>query len=51
LLSEQEKRPEARQLLYSLKNYMAGNEFNPVEDISIETIKALFNSDDSEKTK
>jgi hypothetical protein len=51
LLSEQEKRPEARQLLYSLKNYMAGNEFNPVEDISIETIKALFNSDDSAKTK
>ncbi len=42
LLSEQEKRPEARQLLYSLKKYMASNEFNPAQDISIGTIKGLF---------
>lgn len=46
LLSEQEKRPEARQLMYSLKKYMAGNEFKPAENISIEKVKALIvNSD------
>jgi hypothetical protein len=42
LLSDQEKRPEARQLLYSLKKYMAGNEFKPAEEIDIENIKKLF---------
>jgi Glycosyl hydrolases family 2, sugar binding domain/Glycosyl hydrolases family 2/Glycosyl hydrolases family 2, TIM barrel domain len=42
LLSDQENRPEAKQLLYSLRKYMAGNQFNPAEDISIENIKALF---------
>ncbi len=42
LLSDQEKRPEAKQLLYSLKKYMAGREFNPTVTISIENIKAIF---------
>ena len=42
LLSDQENRPEARQLLYSLKKYMAGKEFNPKTTIPIENIKALF---------
>ena len=30
LISGNDKRPEAKQLLYSLKSYMAGNKFNPV---------------------
>ena len=42
LLSDQENRPEAKQLLYSLKKYMAGGEFNPTVTISIENIKAIF---------
>jgi len=42
LLSDQKKRPEARQLLYSLKKYIASNEFKPDEDVSIESIEALF---------
>lgn len=42
LLSGQEKRPEAKQLLYSLKSYMAGDEYKPAANVSIETIKALF---------
>ncbi|HEX8676458.1 MAG TPA: beta-galactosidase, partial [Segetibacter sp.] len=42
LLSDQENRPEARQLLYSLEKYMAGNEFKPAEDIPLEKIKTLF---------
>jgi hypothetical protein len=42
LISDQEKRPEAKQLLYSLKKYMAGKEFNPTATISIENIKAIF---------
>lgn len=42
LLSDQGKRPEARQLLYSLKRYMTGKEFNPVEIVPAEKMKALF---------
>jgi VCBS repeat-containing protein len=42
LLTEQENRPEARQLLFSLENYMAGNAFRPAEEISLEKIKSLF---------
>lgn len=42
LLAGSEKRPEAKQLLYSLKTYMAGNECKPAANVSIETIKALF---------
>lgn len=41
LLSDQENRPEARQLLYSLKKYMDSPEFTPGSSIGIEQIKAL----------
>ncbi len=43
LLSNADKRPEARQLLYSLKNYMAGSSFNPDEQVNLENLKSLFN--------
>ena len=42
LLSEQEKRPEARQLLYSLKKYMLSSQFNPSVLVEAEKIKSLF---------
>jgi hypothetical protein len=42
LLSEQEKRPEARQLLYSLQAYMNTPSFRPSVPVKTETIKALF---------
>lgn len=41
LISEQEKRPEAKQLLYSLRKYMNGKEFNPSIDIKAEQISKL----------
>jgi hypothetical protein len=34
-------RPEAQQLLYSLKKYMAGNRFNPLTEIPAEKIKNI----------
>lgn len=34
-----EKRPEAQQLLFSLKKYMAGKDFSPTVSIEIESIK------------
>lgn len=43
LLSDRDKRPEARQLLYSLKKYMGSNEFNPIVEVSSDKIKALIN--------
>lgn len=43
LLSDNDKRPEAKQLLYSLINYMAGSSFNPAESINLEKIKSIFN--------
>ena len=43
LLSDQDRRPEARQLLYSLESYMNSNTFNPAVVVDIEKIKALFN--------
>ena len=42
LISNQEKRPEARQLLYSLKKYMAGEKFAPATEVSSETIEGLL---------
>jgi hypothetical protein len=36
LIIDAEKRPEARQLLYSLKKYMESKDFNPVTEISVE---------------
>lgn len=42
LQSDLDKRPEARQMLYSLKKYMAGEEFSPVTVLEMEEIKELF---------
>jgi hypothetical protein len=42
LLSEQNKRPEARQLLYSLKGYMAGDKFHPAVEVPLQKIKGLL---------
>jgi hypothetical protein len=42
LVTDLEKRPEARQLLFSLENYMDGNSFKPSEEISIEKLRNLF---------
>jgi len=36
-----QKRPEAQQLLFSLKKYMAGEKFNPSAQISAEKLKLL----------
>ena len=41
LLTGQAKRPEARQLLYSLKYYMAGDGFKPTVYIEAEKYKEL----------
>jgi len=42
LLTDAGKRPEARQLMYSLKSYMAGKDFNPATNIGVEKIQELF---------
>lgn len=42
LLDGPEKRPEARQLLYSLRRYMAGNQFQPALPVEAGKIKALL---------
>jgi hypothetical protein len=42
LITNANTRPEARQLLFSLKNYMSGNNFNPTVDIDVEKLKNLF---------
>ena len=36
------ERPEAQQLLYSLKKYMAGQQFEPVTEVDIQKIKGLM---------
>ena len=41
LTTDMDKRPEAQQLLYSLKKYMAGEEFDPKVEINAEEIKRL----------
>jgi hypothetical protein len=38
-----QKRPEAQQLLYSLKKYITGKSFSPETEISIETLKKFMN--------
>ena len=43
LLSEQDKRPEAKQLLFSLKKYMSSDQFRPQTQVNIEKIKGLIN--------
>ena len=42
LLSDSEKRPEARQLLYSLEKYMASGRFAPKLSVDAKTITELF---------
>jgi hypothetical protein len=43
LLNEIEKRPEAQQLLYSLKVYMAGDSFNPTVQLDAALLKDIKN--------
>ncbi|HLP16539.1 MAG TPA: glycoside hydrolase family 2 TIM barrel-domain containing protein [Bacteroidota bacterium] len=42
LLSDADHRPEARQLLYSLKKYMSGNSFAPHTTVALEQLQGLF---------
>jgi hypothetical protein len=41
LLTDNDKRPEARQLLFSLKEYMAGSSFNPQINVPLQNITSL----------
>lgn len=43
LLTDQEKRPEARQLRYSLEKYMNGTQFRPAQTIELAQIQQLYN--------
>lgn len=43
LLSDAGSRPEAVQLLYSLKKYMSGSSFNPVTEVGMDKITSLLN--------
>lgn len=40
---DMEKRPEAQQLLFSLKKYMVSDDFNPIVPVKVEAIKKLNN--------
>jgi len=42
LINGVEKRPEARQLLFSIKKYMQGNDFNPQTEIELNSIQSLL---------
>ena len=42
LLTGMDKRPEARQLLYSLKAYMAGEKFDPTLQVTPESVRGLL---------
>ncbi len=43
LIRDSDKRPEAQQLLYSLKKYMTGSQFNPTMELNLNKIKELYN--------
>ncbi|WP_316818615.1 sugar-binding domain-containing protein [Pedobacter nyackensis] len=43
LLTNQDKRPEARQLRHSLEKYMSENNFNPTHSVTLEKIQRLYN--------
>ncbi len=43
LVSDQNTRPEARQLLYSLKKYMNGSSFKPSNTVDLAKIQGLYN--------
>ncbi len=42
LLTDAEKRPEARQLMYSILKFMRSDAFNPNQEIQLKNIKDLF---------
>ena len=42
LLTDMDKRPEARQLLYSLRRYMASNAFNPSVNLDAKSLQSLL---------
>lgn len=42
LVTDADKRPEAKQLLYSLKSYMNTTQFNPASSVAAEKISGLF---------
>jgi hypothetical protein len=42
LISDLEKRPEAKQILFSLKKYMTSDSFSPETEISAEIVQALY---------
>lgn len=42
LLTDAEKRPEARQLTYSILKYMRSEDFNPSQEVKAENIKSFF---------
>jgi hypothetical protein len=44
LVTNADKRPEARQLLHSIKMYMAGKTFNPVITVEASAVKKLANN-------
>ncbi|MBJ6367135.1 sugar-binding domain-containing protein [Snuella sedimenti] len=44
LHSDLKDRPEARQLLYSVKKYMLSEQFNPKEALTAESVRGLFNN-------
>ena len=43
LITDIDKRPEAQQLLFSLRKYMSGKKFNPAIKIDLEKISAIYN--------
>ena len=43
LLTDENRRPEARQLLFSLKSYMSKDDFSPTQSVDVKTIKSLYN--------
>jgi hypothetical protein len=47
LLTDLEKRPEARQLMYSILKYMRSITFKPGQQIDVHRIKELFNEESS----
>lgn len=42
LLSDAANRPEARQMMFSLLSYMAGDAFNPVTQVSIDLVSNMY---------
>jgi hypothetical protein len=42
LLTDPEKRPGARQLMYSILKYMRNDKFNPLQEIDAKRITELF---------